>query len=122
VGHALLESSVLKFAVSAGHLAVRAEMVALAKNQGQDELAGFSHGRGGGAHNHVLHHRQGAGGLEGAHALYLYQADPAGPEGLQCRMIAQAGDFDSSLLRCPQHGGAFRDFNGYSVDLEVDHC
>jgi hypothetical protein len=60
--------------------------------------------------------------LKGAHALYFYQANSAAAKWLEGWMIAEPGNFNPCLVCCPQHSCAFGDFNGLSVNLEMNHC
>ena len=98
------------------------------QQQLQDALLGaFRHGRADlGAHHHALGNRHGAGGLgfgetaAVARVGDLDQALPAGPDGVEQRMVAEPGNGGADHLGGPDDEGSLRDADRDVVDGEGD--
>ena len=122
VGHVLGVGRILQFAVAAAGLAVHAEMVALAEQQGQDEFTRRPNPGCAGLDDHFVEDRQGARGLQGAHAIHFNHAQPAAAVGLDSRVIAQGRDGDPGLAAGLQDGGPGVEFVLFSVNGYFDHA
>ena len=65
-------------------------------------------------------HRERAGGLQGAHAFHLHQADPADPRDTEIGVMAEGGDVGAQLAGGLQDGGAQGDLDLLAIDHHGD--
>ena len=77
MGHLFIVSPILQFAVAITDRAVHAEVITLAKNQGQDEFAGIEHFVSVGVDHHAIGCWQGAGGLQRSGTFHIHHAQAA---------------------------------------------
>ena len=77
MGHTFVVGSILQFTITAADLAIRAKVVALAEDQGKDELAGSFGFLGVGPHHHVVADRQRTGRLQSARSFHFHEAEAA---------------------------------------------
>jgi hypothetical protein len=96
-------------------------VIAFAKNEGENKLAGVQNLLRIRFDDHIVTHWQCAGRLKGTRSLNLHQAEPASAVGCEMGVITQGWYVNPSALGGSQYCSTIWNFECIAVDSNGDH-